>query len=98
VLALEPAALLPAHGPMIYDVEALLKNYIAHRREREEQIVEALRTGAKGAPAIADALYSGIHPQLREAAQDTVVAHLIKLEEEGRAKRAGDVWQLISAV
>jgi glyoxylase-like metal-dependent hydrolase (beta-lactamase superfamily II) len=97
VLALEPAALLPAHGPMIYDVEALLENYLAHRREREEQIVDALRNGAKSAAAIADALYPGVHPELREAAHDTVVAHLIKLEEEGCARRAGEVWELISA-
>ena len=45
VLALEPARLLPAHGPVIDDPERVLRGYIEHRREREQQILDALRVG-----------------------------------------------------
>ena len=45
VLGLDPARILPAHGPAIEDPAPLLRGYIAHRLEREAQIVEILRRG-----------------------------------------------------
>ena len=45
VLALAPARILPAHGATIDDPDALLRGYLAHRHEREEQVIAALRAG-----------------------------------------------------
>ena len=44
--------MLPAHGPVIDEPVALLREYIAHRYTRERQIVSALASG----PATVEAL------------------------------------------
>ncbi|MBI2188015.1 MAG: MBL fold metallo-hydrolase [Acidobacteria bacterium] len=82
VLALVPARILPAHGSAIDDPVRLLREYLEHRREREAQILDALRHGAHDPDAI--------------VARETVIAHLEKLEHERRAARRGDVWTIIN--
>jgi glyoxylase-like metal-dependent hydrolase (beta-lactamase superfamily II) len=88
VLALRPAQLLPAHGSVIDDPEALLRNYIAHRHEREEQIVALLREGESTADVMVRKMYRGLRESLLPMARESVLAHLLKLEREGRARRA----------
>src|SRR5262249_28365344 len=44
--ALQPARLLPAHGPAIDDPQAVLSAYIQHRLERERQGVHARQARA----------------------------------------------------
>jgi glyoxylase-like metal-dependent hydrolase (beta-lactamase superfamily II) len=88
VLALRPARLLPAHGPVIDDPEAVLRGYIEHRQEREQQIIGLLREGAIGPDAIVARLYRGLKDTLVPMARESVLAHLLKLEREGRAGRS----------
>jgi glyoxylase-like metal-dependent hydrolase (beta-lactamase superfamily II) len=95
ILALQPARLLPAHGPVIEDPARLLHAYVAHRREREEQIVEALRAGDATAEAIVARVYAGLPAPLADAARESVTAHLVKLQREGRVRRVGDDWHII---
>ena len=95
VLALNPARLLPAHGPVIEDPAAVLRGYIEHRHEREEQILTALRRGETTTDALVPLIYRGIQEQLLKVARETVLAHLIKLEREGRAGRRGDAWHIM---
>jgi glyoxylase-like metal-dependent hydrolase (beta-lactamase superfamily II) len=92
VLALNPARIVPAHGPAIDDPERILRGYIAHRIERENQIVDAVRSGAATVDAITARVYSGLKDDLLARARDTVTAHLQKLEREGRAVQRGDRW------
>lgn len=86
VLALEPAVLLPSHGPAIHGAEiaGLVRGYIEHRQQRERQIVELLRAGPMTADALVAAMYPAVHPQLTEAARYSVLAHLLKLQAESR--------------
>lgn len=95
VLALRPSRLLPAHGPAIDDPETLLRGYIAHRRERERQIVEAIGAGEKTADELVAGIYRGLKEHLLPMARESVVAHLVKLEREGRAGRRGEAWHII---
>ena len=90
--ALEPARLLPAHGPPIDDPPAVITAYIAHRLEREQQVVDAPAAGRQTVQAIAESIYHGLAPALMPAAQENVRAHLEKLKRDGRASSAGDVW------
>ena len=97
VLALQPERLLPAHGPVIDNPEELLRGYIEHRREREQQIVDALCDGESTPEAITARVYRGLKPQLLPMAREGVIAHLIKLEGESRVRRAGDHWQFVKS-
>jgi glyoxylase-like metal-dependent hydrolase (beta-lactamase superfamily II) len=84
VAALEPAHLYPGHGPELPDAREVINEYIAHRIEREQQVVAALREGAANIGDIVDVVYEGLDPALRLAATMQVHTQLIKLENEGR--------------
>jgi glyoxylase-like metal-dependent hydrolase (beta-lactamase superfamily II) len=78
--------LLPAHGDPIDDPEAILQEYLAHRRMRERQVVEALAAGRRTVQAIADSIYHGLDPASEAGrARRTCGAHLDKLKDDGRA-------------
>jgi glyoxylase-like metal-dependent hydrolase (beta-lactamase superfamily II) len=78
------ALLLPGHGPPITDPDARLSGYVAHRLERERRLVAALDAGARSVDALLDAAWDDVPAGLRLAASVTLVAHLDKLQEEGR--------------
>jgi glyoxylase-like metal-dependent hydrolase (beta-lactamase superfamily II) len=94
-IALKPRRLLPAHGPIIEEPEPLLRHYLTHRRERDEQVVAALAAGARTVDDITGRVYAGISAALLPMARDSVAAHLHKLEGEGRVRRAADGWTII---
>jgi glyoxylase-like metal-dependent hydrolase (beta-lactamase superfamily II) len=97
VIGLQPSRLLPAHGPVIDDPVPLLRYYLAHRREREEQVLAALRAGDDTAEAIVARVYGKLKESLVPLATESVVAHLLKLEREGRAHRRQQAWHIIDA-
>jgi hypothetical protein len=41
-----------------------------------------------------EAIYRGLLPALVPMAKESVLAHLQKLEREGRVEHANDVWRL----
>ena len=69
---------------MLTDVEARLDGYVAHRLDREGRLVAALDAGARSVDALLDAAWDDVPEALRLPATVTLVAHLDKLEEEGR--------------
>lgn len=92
VLALEPARMLPAHGPVIEEPVALLRAYLRHRRAREAEILQRIEREPATVAALASAIYVGLPAPLLPSAADGLLAHLIKLEREARAHREGDTW------
>ena len=89
---LRPARLLPAHGPPIANPAAIIDEYIAHRAAREAQIIDALKQGATKPDEIVDRVYKGLSDGLKPAASESVLAHLVKLKNEGRVDERDDVW------
>jgi len=85
---------LPAHGPPIEDPLALIAHYRAHRRQREQQILEALAHGPASIAAMAAGIYRGLAVALVPQAHESVLAHLVKLAAEGVAERVDDTWRL----
>lgn len=81
---LELRVIHPGHGPRIDDPSGVIGEYIAHRREREEQVLAALRTGVRTPAAIRELVYPDLDPGLAWAAEGSVSAHLEKLISEGR--------------
>jgi len=92
VLAMEPARMLPAHGPVIEDPVTLLKVYLRHRRARESDLLQRLEREPVTVAALTAAIYAGLPEPLIPSAADGLLAHLIKLEREARAHRSGDTW------
>jgi glyoxylase-like metal-dependent hydrolase (beta-lactamase superfamily II) len=90
MLALLPSRVLPAHGPPFDDAEEVIHRYLAHRLERQAQIVRALEEGAGDLDEVLSRVYVGLRGEMVGAARETILAHLIKLEEEGRAARDGE--------
>ncbi len=76
--ALGPATVLPAHGPVLPDLAAVVAAYTAHRHERLDQVRAALtRLGADAdVAAVTDAVYTDIDPSVRPAAEKSVAAQL----------------------
>lgn len=94
VLALAPARMLPAHGPPIDDPAAVLHRYLEHRQRREDEVVAALGAGDRRPEAIVDRVYAGLAAELKRLARESVLAHLVKLRDEGRARSHGEEWEL----
>jgi glyoxylase-like metal-dependent hydrolase (beta-lactamase superfamily II) len=90
MLDLDLARIYPGHGPLIADPRAKLLEYIEHRRERERQIVAAVRGGASTVVDMVERIYVDTPRALWPAAGQSVLSHLLKLERERRATRSRD--------
>lgn len=76
--------LCPGHGPYVWDPEAKLDEYIAHRLSRERRLLEALDAGLRTRDELLDSAWSDVPPELRDFAALSLASHLDKLAEEGR--------------
>jgi glyoxylase-like metal-dependent hydrolase (beta-lactamase superfamily II) len=99
LLALDLDLILPAHGPMVTAPRAKLQEYIDHRLLREQQILDALQDGLDRIPAMVQRMYADVDPRLHGFAGESVRAHLLKLEDEGRVAQREEqgqtVWRLL---
>lgn len=77
--ALGARRILPGHGPVIEDPAAVIARAIAHRREREAQVLACLDDGVIDVGAIVARLYPELPEGLAQAARSTVEAHLEKI-------------------
>ncbi len=95
---LDLAQIVPAHGPIIEQPHTKLAEYIEHRLQREQQILAVLRTqpGGCAIPTVVQRIYVDVDPMLHAVAARSVEAHLLKLEREGRVRREGEKWIIIS--
>lgn len=84
------AVLYPGHGPVISEPGEVVAGYIAHRHEREEQVLAALAAGERTPGEVVARVYVDVDSRLHPAAERSVRAHLSKLVAEGRVHRVGD--------
>ncbi len=77
--------LLPAHGSPSARPAFVLERALAHRREREEQLLQALTSEPRTVADLAVELYRGLPEPLMRFADMQVRAGLHKLQREGRA-------------
>ncbi|MEZ4403477.1 MAG: MBL fold metallo-hydrolase [Kofleriaceae bacterium] len=94
VLAHGVGALLPAHGPVIADGPAKLRAYVAHRLAREAQVAAALTAAPQTLDQLRAVAYADTPPALAPIATRSLLAHLIKLDEDRRAVRVDDRWRV----
>jgi endoribonuclease LACTB2 len=81
------SVLFPAHGPAIGSAREKIEEYIQHRTMRENKILAAVQAGAGSPHEIVEAAYTDVNPSLWGLAERSTIAHLEKLEEEGRVVR-----------
>jgi glyoxylase-like metal-dependent hydrolase (beta-lactamase superfamily II) len=94
--ALEIAEIVPAHGPSVFDPQAKIAEYIAHRQLREQQILHIIKLQGPGATIsqMVAHIYQDIDPRLHPVAAYSVEAHLLKLEREGVVTHQDEGWVL----
>lgn len=84
---LQPRTIYPGHGPVVLDAVAKLDEYLEHREERERQVLEGLAAGAGTPEELVPQIYGDYPKELHALAARSVLAHLLKLEGEGRVEK-----------
>lgn len=76
------------HGPAIANPYTKLDQYISHRLEREQDILQAVREGAATPQAIVARVYTDVSPKAHAMAEQAVLAHLEKLVDDKLVKKS----------
>ena len=84
----------PTHGEPVTEPQRFVRHLLAHRRQRENQVIRAIGEGLTTIPAMVAAMYAQVDKRLHPAAARSVLAHLIDLERRGLVARAADVWSI----
>jgi glyoxylase-like metal-dependent hydrolase (beta-lactamase superfamily II) len=84
---LRPVRIYPGHGPVIDDPVTVIGEYLAHRRQREREILSLLADGVTAPEAIVKRLYQNLPEDRWPAAVMTVQAHLEKIREDAQAAK-----------
>ena len=87
----------PGHGPVVPPPRGaeLVRQYMHHREEREQQILDALAKGFSGVKEITRHIYPrNLRQGLRAAAERNVTTHLEKLAKEGRVAQTPSHYAL----
>jgi len=84
---LRPRVIYPGHGQVVFDAQAKLEEYLTHRAEREQQVLAALEDGLSTIADMVLEIYEECPEEVRPLAARSVLAHLLKLEHEGRVAR-----------
>ena len=80
----EDAVYYPTHGPPIPRGHDYVIALLAHRREREAQVLQQLASGPRTILTMVKVMYTDVGVELHRPATRSVLSHLIKLVEEGR--------------
>jgi glyoxylase-like metal-dependent hydrolase (beta-lactamase superfamily II) len=83
LLEREDRLYLPTHGTAIDDPKPFVRSFIAHRGEREAQIVDCLARDIDRIPQMVPIMYTGLHERLHVAAARSVLAHMLHMLERG---------------
>ncbi len=83
VIALPTKLFLPGHGGPIEDGPAYARALRGHRQMRNEQVLEAVRSGASTIGAVVERIYPKQAFAVRRAARMTITAHVEYLEALG---------------
>jgi glyoxylase-like metal-dependent hydrolase (beta-lactamase superfamily II) len=86
--AMRLRSIAPGHGHLITDPRAKLDEYLAHRGEREAQILQAVQEGATTVDDVVACVYVDVPEALHPVARHSVHAHLLKLAAEGSVRGA----------
>jgi glyoxylase-like metal-dependent hydrolase (beta-lactamase superfamily II) len=86
---LRPRTIYPGHGPVVLRAQEKILEYLAHREEREKEVLVALAEGPRTIAEMVEVIYADQPKDVHPLAARSVLAHLLKLADEGRADRTG---------
>jgi glyoxylase-like metal-dependent hydrolase (beta-lactamase superfamily II)/8-oxo-dGTP pyrophosphatase MutT (NUDIX family) len=94
LLAENVAYIAPGHGFLMDKLPEVVERLIIHRRDRENKVLHALRAAATATvEELVPGVYDDAPPRRHGIAARSLLAHLLKLEGEGRARQiAGERW------
>jgi glyoxylase-like metal-dependent hydrolase (beta-lactamase superfamily II) len=92
----------PGHGPVIEDGPERVSGYISHRKQREDQVLQTLRSPKPGTNEmdswtpmeLVEVIYQDVPKELHVPASGGVIQILEKLEKERRVRRDKNRWKL----
>ncbi len=88
-------AILPGHGDVLDEPHAAIEWLINHRLEREAKVIAALQDRPDSTSReLVPLVYKDVDEKLHDLAEHSLRAHLIRLEEELRAKMERGRWRL----
>jgi glyoxylase-like metal-dependent hydrolase (beta-lactamase superfamily II) len=79
----EIATVMPGHGPVLDDATQAVEHYLAHRRQRLEQVRTAVLEGARTPRDVVERVYADVDRSVWPAAELSVRAQLDFLRENG---------------
>lgn len=89
------SAIAPGHGEIIPDCRGEVEKLVRHRLMREAKVVAGLRqTGPATLDELVVVVYNDVDQSLHEWAKLSMLAHLIKLDEDGQVIEQGGRWRL----
>lgn len=98
VKQLQCDALAPGHGEIIEDPGQAIDWLINHRLERESKVRSSLADNPNlTTRGLVPHVYEDVDSRLYALAERSLLAHLLKLEDDGIAERAGDRWRQVQA-
>jgi glyoxylase-like metal-dependent hydrolase (beta-lactamase superfamily II) len=83
----------PGHGALIPDARAEMRRVIAHRMRREAKVVASLaRHHSASLDALLPEVYDDVPPSMHDWARHSLLAHVIKLIDDGRVRQSGETY------
>lgn len=86
---LAPSILYPGHGPAVLQAGRKLQEYLDHRAAREEQVLASLADAPRTIADMVQTIYAEYPPEVHELAARSVLAHVLKLQADGRVDKKG---------
>lgn len=83
----------PTHGGPIRNPKPFVEAFIAHRRDRENEILTCLGDGLEYISDMVPAIYADVPPAVHGAAARSLLAALIYLVESGRVRCDGPIHE-----
>jgi glyoxylase-like metal-dependent hydrolase (beta-lactamase superfamily II) len=90
----------PGHGELIPDCRGEVEKLVRHRLMREAKVASALDSVPRSLDGLVVTVYDDVDPVMHEWAKLSLLAHLIKLEDEGRTLKSSvegvEHWALVA--
>ena len=88
--------LAPAHGHLMDSPFEVLDFTIQHRLDRDAKVYSALERFKKASlDELVPAVYDDVPVFMHPAARQSLWAHLIKFQQEGKATMENDIWEIV---